>query len=248
MKILVVDDDRRMVKTTCDILSIKGFEAVAAFSGEEALEKLQSGAPDCVLMDIKMPGISGVETLKRIKRFYPTLPVILASAYATDEVVEEAKRQGAYAVLTKPVNFLVILSFLSVLQKDESILIVDDDPNFCRTLKDVLMLRGYRIETETDPGKVLGDMENNYKLVVLLDLKLGNVDGTTVLKEIREKFPSKPVVLMTGCRDEMSCSSLEKGIEIGAYACLYKPLETEALVALIEEIRRKKYQAALGGG
>jgi DNA-binding NtrC family response regulator len=246
LKVLVVDDDRRMVKTTCDILSIKGFEAVAAFSGEEVLEKLKNGAPDCVLMDIKMPGMTGVETLKRIKHLYPALPVILASAYATDEVIEEAKRQGAYAVLTKPINFQVILSFLSALRKHESILIVDDDPNFCRTLKDMLALKGYRIETETDPARVLGHMENNYKLVVLLDLKLGSVDGMTVLKEIREKFPSKPVVLMTGYRGEMH-SFLEKGVEIDAYACLYKPLEMESLVTLIEEIRRDKYQVVLGG-
>ncbi|MDD5036890.1 MAG: response regulator [Methylococcaceae bacterium] len=246
MKILVVDDDQRMVKTTCDILRIKGFEPVSAFSGEEALEKLELDKPDCVLMDIKMPGISGVEALKRMKAKYPSLPVILATAYAMDDLVEEAKSHGAYAVLTKPINFQMILAFLSLLHQDESVLVVDDDPNFCRTLKDVLALRGYRVETETEPSKVIGHMQDNYKLVVLLDIKLGNVDGTTVLQNIRDKFPTKPVVLVTGYRDEVA-SSIEKGLKIGAYACLYKPFETESLIRLIEEIRAKKYQEVLGG-
>jgi len=61
-KVLVVDDDVRMTKTICDILQIKGYGVMDANSGEEALEKLQSSVPDCILMDIKMEGIDGIET------------------------------------------------------------------------------------------------------------------------------------------------------------------------------------------
>ncbi|MDD5036210.1 MAG: response regulator, partial [Methylococcaceae bacterium] len=217
MKILVVDDDQRMVKTTCDILRIKGFETVAAFSGEEALEKLEQDPPDCVLMDIKMPGISGVETLKRMKAKRPHLPVVLASAYSTGSQVEEARHHGAYAILTKPIDFQMILTFLAALHEEESILVVDDDPIFCRTLKDVLALRGYRVETETEPARVIGHLQDDYKLVVLLDIKLGHEDGTTLLQNIRQKYPTKPVVLLTGYREAMA-SSIEKGLKIGAYA------------------------------
>ena len=51
IRVLVVDDDRRMVKTICDILMISGFDPIAAFCGEEAVEKVRTGNPDCVLMD-----------------------------------------------------------------------------------------------------------------------------------------------------------------------------------------------------
>ena len=71
MKILVVDDDQRIVKTTCDILKIKGHEPIAAYSGEEGVEQVRSDPPDCVLMDIKMPGINGVEAMKRMKQIVP---------------------------------------------------------------------------------------------------------------------------------------------------------------------------------
>lgn len=244
MKILVVDDDSQIVRTTCDILKIKGHEPIAASSGEEGLEKIKADLPDCVLMDIKMPGIDGIETLRRMKEIAPSLPVVLISAYVTDKTAEEAKRAGAYAVLNKPLNFPMILSFLSLLHNEESILIVDDDPNFCRTLKDILVLRGYRVETESEPGKVLGSMEKNDKLAVVLDLKLGAVNGLDVLRQIRARYPSKAVVLVTGYRQEMG-DSIEKGRQIGAYACLYKPFETEDLIHLLEEIRLRKLQNLL---
>ena len=84
-------------------------------------------------------------------------------------------------------------------------------------------------ETEADPDKVLGHMEKDYKLAVVLDLKLGSADGLDVLKDIRAKYPSKPVVLVTGYGEEMA-DSIEKGYRIGAYTCLYKPFEIDSLI------------------
>ena len=245
MKILVVDDDRRIVKTTCDILKVKGHETIAAYSGEEGVEQVRSDPPDCVLMDIKMPGINGVEALKQMKQIAPALPVVLVSAYATDDLMEEAKRSGAYAILSKPLNFPMILSILSLLRKEDSILVVDDDPEFCRTLKDILALRGFKVETETVPHNVMGHLKDNYELaIVLLDLKLGAVNGVEVLKDIQAKYPGKPVLLMTGYRQEMG-SSIEQAHKIGAYTCLYKPFETDELFRIIEGIRIKKLQNML---
>jgi DNA-binding NtrC family response regulator len=243
--VLVVDDDRRMVKTLCDILKVKGYVAESANTGEEALMKIRSKQPDCVLMDIRMPGISGVEAMEVIRTEAPDLPVIVMSAYPTDEQTREAKRLGAYSVLTKPVDLELVLSFLSLLRKEESILIVDDDMFFCRTLKDILEARGYRVESEIDPGKVMHRMEKNYKLAVILDLKLGDSHGIDVLKDIRARYPTKPVVLVTGYGKDMS-DSIEKGYEIGAYTCLYKPFETDALIGIVEEISRKKLRSFLG--
>jgi two-component system response regulator HydG len=244
-KVLVVDDDRRMVKTICDILQVKGYCPHPAYSGEEAVNKVREENFNCVLMDIKMPGIDGVEALKMIKTAAPDLPVVLMSAYATENQAKEASKQGAFAVLTKPIDVQIVLSFLALLRKEESILVVDDDPVFSRILKDILQARGYQVETEADPGRVIGHMEENYKLLVVLDLKLAKADDIDVLKEIRCKYPTKPVVLVTGYRDE-SAGSIEQGMRIGAYTCLYKPLVAEKLVGIIEEISHRKLRALLG--
>jgi two-component system response regulator HydG len=244
VKVLVVDDDCRMVKTICDILKAKGFAAVPAFSGEEAVEIVRGERPDCVLMDVKMPGIDGVEALRMMKEMAPDLPVVLMSAYSTGDQAEEAKRRGAYSVLTKPIDIQQLLSFLFLLRKEQSILVVDDDPEFCRTLKDVLQSRNYQVETEDDPEKVLGRLELGYELAVVLDLKPGNADGLDVLRDIRRCYPAKPVILVTGYREEMA-DSIEKGLLIGAYTCLYKPLATEELIGIIEEISREKLRLFL---
>lgn len=244
-KVLVVDDDRRMVRTISDILRVKGYDVEIAYSGEEAVAKVKSEELDCVLMDLKMPGIDGVDTLKMIKDVSPRIPVILMSAYATEEQVLEAKRCGVAAVLTKPIDFQQVLSFLSLLRREDSILVVDDDPAFSRTLKDILHATGFRVVTEENPAKVLGHMEQQYQLVVILDLKLGNHDGLDVLKSVRARYPGKPVVLVTGYRQEMA-ASIEQGLQVGAYTCLYKPFAVEELLGIIAEISRKKLGNVLG--
>jgi len=245
IKILVVDDDRRMVKTICDILTAKGHETLQAYTGEEAVTIAKSDGPDCVLMDIKMPGINGVEALKMIKEISPELPVVLMSAFATEEQVAAAQKLGAYTVLDKPFDIQMLLSFLSLIRREESILVVDDDPAFCQTLKRILQARGCSVDAETDPEKVLGHMAEDYKLVVLLDLKLGDAKGLDVLKNIRAKYPTKPVLLATAYGVE-TADSIKQGVQIGAYTSLYKPLEIESLVGVIKEIRRKKLSAVLG--
>jgi DNA-binding NtrC family response regulator len=244
-KILVADDDRRMVRTICDILRVKGYDTCPAHSGEEAVQWIKGEEFDCVLMDLKMSGIDGVTALKMIKDAAPATPVVLMSAYATDEQRSEAKQHGAASILTKPIDFQQVLSYLSLLRKERSVLIVDDDQEFSSTLKKVLQSNGYRVNTEENPAKVLGHMEQEYQLLVILDLKLGNADGLDVLKRVRDRYPGKPVVLVTGERNEMS-AAIEKGLQIGAHTCLYKPLAVDTLIGIIEDISRRKRNALLG--
>lgn len=244
-KVLVVDDDQRMVKTICDILKVKGYQTEPAHSGREAVEKVRERDLDCVLMDVKMPEMDGVAALKLIKEIAPETPVVLMSAYATDEQAEEAKRQGAAAVLTKPIDFQQVLSFLSLLQQEQSILVVDDDPLFSKTLKDILQANGHHVETEADPSKVLEHMDKRPQWVVILDLKLGTADGLDVLRRVRARYPEVPVVLATGYRNEMT-TCIEQGMRVGAYTCLYKPLEMDRLLKLIEDIGRRKIRSFLG--
>ena len=117
LKVLVVDDDRRMVKTICDILLVKGYSAEPAYSGEEAVERVKAEKPDCVLMDLKMEGIDGIETLKLFKGIASDLPVVMMSAYATKEQMEEANKEGAYSVLTKPFDVGGLLGIIEEIRR-----------------------------------------------------------------------------------------------------------------------------------
>ncbi|MFH0975511.1 MAG: response regulator [Spirochaetota bacterium] len=115
IEVLIVDDDKRMAKTIYDILKINGFEGTVINSGEEAIERLKESHPDCLIMDVKMNGMNGIETLKIINKMHPSFPVIIMSAYVTEEQKAEAEHEGAYAVLTKPFEMQLILDFLSKL-------------------------------------------------------------------------------------------------------------------------------------
>lgn len=243
--VLVVDDDRRMVRTICDILAVNGYESREAYSGEEAVDKVSDYRFDCALMDIRMPGCGGISALQMIKGKAPDLPVIIMSAYATEEQVREAKKNGAYAVLDKPFNIQMVLSFLSLLRREESILIVDDDPAFFETIRNILQTRGSSVEAEADPEKALKLMEENYRLVVILNVKLGTASGLDVLKAIRTKYPTKPVLLVTG-QEAGAAEALKQGRRIGAYSCFYKKFEAETLIKTIAEIRHKKLRVVLG--
>lgn len=117
VKVLVVDDDLRLTRTMHDILEIKGYKAAEAHTGEEALERIASDPPDFVLMDLRMPGLDGIETLKIIKHTVPDIPVALMSAFATDEQASEARALGVYSILGKPVDIPAFLALLAVLQK-----------------------------------------------------------------------------------------------------------------------------------
>jgi two-component system, response regulator, stage 0 sporulation protein F len=80
-KILLVDDEDSIHLLYREELEEEGYEVHSALSGEEALDKLKIISPDLVILDINMPGINGIDTLRQIKEKNPTLPVILSSAY-----------------------------------------------------------------------------------------------------------------------------------------------------------------------
>lgn len=110
--VLVVDDDVGMVETLSDILRAKGYEVTTALSGEAAVAMDRWARYDAVLMDIRMPGLSGVDVLKMIKASAPRTNAIMMTAFTRHELVEEARRAGALAVLPKPLEIDRVLDLL----------------------------------------------------------------------------------------------------------------------------------------
>lgn len=101
--ILAVDDDILVLTMLKGVLESRGFQVIPASSGEAALEALAK-RPDLVLLDVNMPGMDGVMTLKKIKAMQASLPVIMASAVDEQATVRDALALGAYDYITKPFN------------------------------------------------------------------------------------------------------------------------------------------------
>ena len=103
IRVLVVDDERRFAENTAKLLGRRGFEVKTAFDGFQALEAVRTSAAfDIVILDVKMPGMDGVETLKAIKRLTPAVEVIMLTGHATVDSGTRAMRSGAFDYLLKP--------------------------------------------------------------------------------------------------------------------------------------------------
>jgi len=108
--ILVVDDEATMRRSLADILRLEGYHVQMAKSGEEAIQRLQSETYDLILLDLKMPGVSGVEVLRFVAKTAPETQVILLTAHGSLESAIEALRLGAQDYLLKPSSPESILS------------------------------------------------------------------------------------------------------------------------------------------
>lgn len=103
-KILVVDDEPAFCEVLRDFLVSKGFQVVITNSGDEALKAYPEEKPSIVLMDVRMPGKDGLTTLKELKASDPHVKAVMVSAVHDEEVVRQAKAEGAFYI-HKPFNF-----------------------------------------------------------------------------------------------------------------------------------------------
>jgi YesN/AraC family two-component response regulator len=121
IRVLVVDDELFVGELMKEYLSIIGYEVTAVSNGEDALSVFQQSPPHIVILDIRMPGMGGMEVLKAIKEKNRTTAVIMLSAYGDPETVNEALRLGADHYLQKPMNLKHLVETLTLLhppQKD----------------------------------------------------------------------------------------------------------------------------------
>ena len=102
IRILVVDDESAIRRALRPPLQELGFQVMEASRGEEALQTLRGSVFDCVLLDVNMPGIGGIETLRRIRAFAPRLPILMLTVRDQEEDKVEALEQGADDYVTKP--------------------------------------------------------------------------------------------------------------------------------------------------
>lgn len=104
MRLMVVDDEKDFLSTTKRLLERKGFLVTTAASGREALEKLAAESVHVVILDVKMPGMDGVATLKAIKSSYPLVQVVMLTGHGTVESAMEGLRSGATDYMMKPID------------------------------------------------------------------------------------------------------------------------------------------------
>jgi two-component system nitrogen regulation response regulator NtrX len=139
--VLIVDDEPSILQTLSGLLSDEGFEVSTAVNGYEALKIIDAESPDLVLLDIWMPGIDGIETLKEIKKDNPHIQVIIITGHGTIETAVRATKLGAFDLIEKPLSI------------DKIILAINNALNFRRLEEENKYLRKKTLEKNSINGE-----------------------------------------------------------------------------------------------
>lgn len=113
IRVLLVDDEKEFADVLAERLEARNFFAVTALSGEEALERLREQDFDVVLLDMVMPRMSGIETLRAIKQLKPLVEVVMLTGHATVESAVQAMKMGAFFYLMKPTDTKKLLESIA---------------------------------------------------------------------------------------------------------------------------------------
>ena len=236
-KVLVVDDQKSMRLTLAAILEDQGYDVTEVEDGYRAIEAVERVPFDLVFLDIKMPGINGVQTFREIKKISPKSVVVMMTGFAVEDLVKEALDEGAFSVIYKPFDMESVISLVETVLKSVLILVVDDHSSEREVLMQILTDKGYKVAGAADGNEAIQMVRDNHFDIILMDIKLPGKDGFAAFQEIKGIDPDARVLFMTGFVLE---DSIRQAIEAGAYPVAYKPFDIEKVLALVAQIMAEK--------
>jgi len=201
VRVLIVDDEEQFRVTTEKILSRRGFQTILAGSGEEAIARVKD-KPDVIVLDIKMPGLDGLQTLAEIKKLAPDLPVIMLTGHGSEPSAQTALDQGAFDYLAKPCEIDIMVSKITEAYRHGR---VEGPPQENRVREVMIPLADYTTLTgeatikdavdalnESFGAKVSAShiMETGHRSILILDQR-GQLEGVlTILDLLRAIMPA----------------------------------------------------------
>lgn len=235
-RVLVVDDDASMRTTLVDILEAEGYTASAASSGESALEICSTQEIDVVLMDLRMPGMGGMEAFDRIRSLGRDTRIILMSAYGSDEITHSALDKGAVAFLPKPLQLEDVLKLIAAVN-DAAILVVSDDDGTRSLMARELKSRGFRVALPETTTAALEAIRQVRFDIAFVDARLAGMSGLDFYLEFRRVAPSAVAIMMY--EQALESVALE-AVDRTAYASIPKPVEREQLSSLLDTLGQQR--------
>ena len=229
-RVLIVDDDRDHAESLADVLDMRGHSVEVCYTGEDAVVRFRGEDFDFVLLDIKLPGIDGLETFLPMKKIRPSARVMMMTGYSLEQVVAQAIEGGALGVLNKPFAATTLLEVLGQLKPRSTVLVVDDDPDFVDSIEPILEMAGYEVLIAGTGADALRLVLDGGVDCLILDLHLPVMSGTQVYAHLIEAGRSVPTVLVTG-----GATDAQGEAHLGTVACdvLYTPFDPHALLAAI---------------
>lgn len=236
-QLLVVDDERDTCANLADIFTDLGYDVDVAYDGPSTLALVQRKLYDVALLDLRMPGMDGLELFKRIKKISQGTVAIVVTAYATSETARKIFDAGAWRIMPKPVDFSGLLRNVEEALDQPLVLVVDDDCDLCDTLWDLFHEHNLRVHVAHDVLEAADRLHQSNFHVVLVDMKLPHGSGADVLEAVRQRIPPARTILITGHRAETD-DMVQQALNSGADAVCYKPFEMGKLLQLTSTLAR----------
>jgi len=236
-RLLVVDDDPDTCANLSDIFTDLGYRVDVAHDGSEALKLVEQNAYDLALLDLKMPGMNGLELYREIRRISSGTVAIIVTAFVSSDTAKSVIEAGAWRIVPKPINFGQLQSEVDEALNQPLVLVVDDDHELCQSLWDLFREQGYRVCLAHDAQTAQRRLGRRDYQVVLIDMKLPQTDGTKVLQIVQDENPTARTLIITGFAREMN-ESIQEALASGADAVCYKPFDIEQLLKTVKELTK----------
>lgn len=241
-RILIVDDEPDTCANLSDILTDVGYKVDAAHDGFAALKLVKENTYDIALLDLRMPGMDGLELYRRIRQISAETVAIVVTAYASSAVAQSVLATGAWKIVPKPVNIGSLLNIVAAALDTPFVLVVDDDHDLCENLWEILHERGYRVCIAHDLPEAEKKLREHKFHVVLIDMKLPTGTGLQLLSALRQFDKEARAVMITGYADEME-QKVQKALESRANGVCYKPFDVAKLLATVQELSQSSSRA-----
>jgi DNA-binding response OmpR family regulator len=252
--VYVVDDDPAMIALLRVVAQSLDLQLHAFESAEEVLATALPAGPGCLVLDVDLPGMSGLELLAELLRRGMRLPSIVVSGLQDETLEETSRTAGAAAFVRKPFRLHELCDALHTGLRDsekqagtveratETVLLVDDSPSITQFLSSYLETRGYAVLTAANGTQALQLVPRQRPDVILLDVMMPGLDGLTVCRRLKAdaELRSIPVILVTAQADE---EDVVRGLDAGADDYVTKPVNLKVLGARLRSaLRAKKSQ------
>jgi two-component system response regulator HydG len=229
-----VDDEAGLRASLAANLELEGYDVVEAEGGARAVELVREGPFDLVISDVRMPGMTGVDVFREIRKIRPEIPVILMTAFTVEKLLAEALGEGVFAVLPKPFAVDQLIALIARVIAGPVVLVVDDAVDQALSIVEGLRSVGIEARAAYDGESAVRLCGEENVDVCVIDLVMPGMDGVRTCAEIHRVDPSISVIAVSGHSVPGMMHAL---MSMGGYACLRKPFQMPELTRAIARAR-----------
>ena len=235
LNVLLVEDDADFAESLAEILEAEGCQVMVAGSAEEAMKRFPDAEFDLSFVDVRLPGMNGVDYLSQVHEQRPGAKIVMMTAFTAEKLLSRAMDEGALSVLQKPFEVEQLVGLLQAACKTPVVLVADDNADFVESMRDLLANAGYSVEVAGTGQEAVDRVVAGGVDVMLLDLRMPLLSGLEVYRRLKRKKRSVPTLVVTGYAKEEAVQ-LEKLKRRAVRQYLEKPVQPADLIAAIESV------------